>query len=110
MTTLSVQNSPVISGTIRLRSTRRRDAWERCVRTSLVTCGGLTMLTTAAIIIVLARETWKFFESPEVSIVEFLTGTTWSPLLGAEKHFGIWPLVCGTLLVTGAPLAERRML
>jgi phosphate transport system permease protein len=32
--------------------------------------------------------------------VEFFTGLEWNPLLGAEKHFGIWPLVSGTLLVT----------
>jgi phosphate transport system permease protein len=25
-------------------------------------------------------------------------------LLGAQKHFGIWPLICGTLLVTGVAM------
>ena len=38
--------------------------------------------------------------SREVTPVEFLTGTKWSPLLGEEKHFGIWPLITGTLLIT----------
>jgi phosphate transport system permease protein len=42
---------------------------------------------------------------PEVSLTEFLTGTTWSPLLGAQKHFGIWPLITGTLLVTAIAAA-----
>lgn len=78
--------------------------WERAVYTSLLLCGGLSILTTAAIIVVLARETWQFFSLPQVSIVEFLTGAKWSPLLGAQKHFGIWPLVCGTLLVTGVAM------
>lgn len=50
--------------------------------------------------VVLARETIGFFEFPDVSLVEFFTGLEWNPLLGAEKHFGIWPLVSGTLLVT----------
>ncbi|MFQ5472221.1 MAG: phosphate ABC transporter permease subunit PstC [Dehalococcoidia bacterium] len=45
-------------------------------------------------------EIWR----DEVSVGEFLTGTTWSPLLGAEKHFGIWPLVCGTMLVTAVAM------
>jgi phosphate transport system permease protein len=36
----------------------------------------------------------------EATVREFLTGSQWSPLLGAEKHFGIWPLVTGTLMVT----------
>lgn len=35
-----------------------------------------------------------------VSITDFLFGTRWEPLLGAERHFGILPLVCGTLMVT----------
>ncbi len=57
--------------------------------------------TTLAIIVVLFSETFRFFGSEGVSLWEFLTGGKWSPLLGAEKHFGIWPLICGTLLVTG---------
>lgn len=47
----------------------------------------------------------RFFASPEVSIWEYVTGTKWSPLLGARKHFGIWPLICGTLLVTAVAMA-----
>ena len=35
-----------------------------------------------------------------VSPLDFLFGTRWEPLLGAERHFGIWPLVFGTVLVT----------
>lgn len=34
------------------------------------------------------------------SIVEFIFGTRWEPLLGAERHFGVLPLVAGTLMVT----------
>ena len=33
-------------------------------------------------------------------MLEFLTGTEWTPLF-SEKHFGILPLVAGTLLVSG---------
>lgn len=36
----------------------------------------------------------------EVTPVAFLTGTSWNPLLGEEKQFGIWPLITGTLLIT----------
>ena len=35
----------------------------------------------------------------EVSILEFLTGTEWTPLF-SEKHFGVLPLVAGTVLVS----------
>ena len=46
----------------------------------------------------LATETWNFFS--EVSLKQFLLDTEWTPLF-AEKHFGIWPLVGGTLLTAG---------
>ena len=42
---------------------------------------------------------------PQVSAWEFFTGTPWAPLLGEEKHFGIWPLIAGTLLVTSIAAA-----
>jgi phosphate transport system permease protein len=35
-----------------------------------------------------------------VSLAEFFLDTQWTPLL-SPQHFGIWPLICGTLLVTG---------
>lgn len=41
-------------------------------------------------------EIWR----DEVTLSEFFFTGTWSPLLGTEKHFGIWPLVSGTLMVT----------
>ena len=63
-------------------------------------CAALSVVTTLTIIVVLLREAIGFFETEEATLVDFFFGTTWSPLLGAEKHFGIWPLVSGTLLVT----------
>jgi phosphate transport system permease protein len=50
-------------------------------------------------VVLLIAQTIRFFEFEDVSFWEFATGTQWSPLLG-EKHFGIWPLVMGTMLVT----------
>jgi phosphate transport system permease protein len=47
------------------------------------------------IVAVLLVETIEFFR--EVSWLEFLTDTQWTPLF-ADKHFGILPLVTGTLL------------
>lgn len=56
-------------------------------------------MTTIGIVVVLLVESLQFFG--EVSVVEFLTDTTWSPLADeAHQHFGILPLCCGTLLVT----------
>lgn len=65
-----------------------------------MTASSFSILTTLVIIIVLTTETIRFFRTDEVSFGAFITGLEWNPLLGAEKHFGIWPLVCGTLMVT----------
>jgi phosphate transport system permease protein len=83
---------------------RRVRVGERIVETGLVGCAAFSILTTFAIMAVLCKETFGFFALEEVSVVEFVTGTEWNPLLGAEKHFGIWPLIGGTLLVTGVAM------
>lgn len=75
---------------------------ERGIHAVLWTCAGVSILTTVGIVLVLVFEAARFFR--EVSVVEFLTGTRWAPLF-SPQHFGILPLVCGTLLVTaGAAL------
>jgi phosphate transport system permease protein len=68
----------------------------------LFLCAALSVLTTAGIIVVLAVETIAFLG--EVSIVEFLTGTEWTPLF-ANQRFGVLPLVVGTLLVSAIAMA-----
>ena len=75
---------------------------ERLIEALLALSAGLTVLTTAGIIWILAIETWHFFR--QVPLGEFLTDTQWTPLF-AEKHFGIWPLVAGTLLTTAVAVA-----
>ncbi len=82
-----------------LRLSRSETRRERLVAILLGLAALLTVLTTAAVVIVLARETFEFFRDPLVSVWEFLTGDRWTPLF-ADKHFGILPLVTGTLLVT----------
>lgn len=62
----------------------------------------ITVLITAGIIWVLLSESIAFFR--EVSIVEFLTATQWTPLF-AQKQFGIMPLLAGTLLTTAIAIA-----
>ena len=67
-----------------------------------MTCAYLSVLTTFGIVFVLIFETINFFR--EVSIVEFLTSTKWSPAF-ADPQFGIIVLVCGTLLTTAVAIA-----
>ncbi|WP_240689022.1 phosphate ABC transporter permease subunit PstC [Ammoniphilus sp. YIM 78166] len=70
---------------------------ERIVPAVLFLCALVSVLTTVGIISTLLFETIRFFET--VSIVEFFTGTRWAPLF-QPQHFGILPLITGTLLIT----------
>jgi len=70
---------------------------EKIIEGLLLACGIIGVLTTAGIIYVLLSESFDFFS--HVSIVDFFTDTQWTPLF-AEKHFGILPLLTGTLLTT----------
>jgi len=63
----------------------------------LFLCAALSVLTTAGIIAVLAFETYEFLR--EVPVLDFLTGTEWTPLFSNQK-FGVLPLVVGTMLVS----------
>ena len=57
----------------------------------------ISILTTIGIVLVLSIESFNFFK--EVSIIDFFTDTQWTPLF-AQKHFGIMPLLAGTILVS----------
>jgi len=74
---------------------------EKFIEGALAFCALLTILTTAGILYVLLFEAYNFFS--EVSIIEFLTDSQWTPLF-AEKHFGIMPLLSGTLLTSSIAL------
>ena len=84
----------------RPKSAAARRIRERIIVGSLALAACFSILVTTTIIVVLARETWGFFQFPDVTLAEFFGSIEWNPLLGAEKHFGIWPLVSGTLLIT----------
>lgn len=74
-----------------------RQLKERLIEGALLLSALFSIFITAGIIAVLFFETFEFFK--EVSILDFLTDTQWTPLF-AEKHFGILPLFAGTLLTT----------
>ncbi len=79
------------------RESRARHFRERAIKIVLAACAYVSVLTTFGIIFVLIFETIAFFR--EVSIVEFLTSTTWSAAF-ANPQFGIIVLISGTLLTT----------
>lgn len=70
---------------------------EKLIEKALAACALITILTTVGIIAILLVEAVGFFS--EVSIVEFLTETSWTPLF-AQKNYGILPLLAGTFLTS----------
>ena len=76
---------------------RRMRPAEAVIRGLLLICGALSIVTTVGIVLVLGRESMLFFQSPEVSLIGFLTGTHWQP---AIHQFGIWPLATSTLITS----------
>ena len=74
-----------------------RETSERVIGALLWTCGALSLLTTAGIILVLIQQALVFFT--QVPITDFLFGTTWTALFKTPLY-GVLPLVGGTLLIT----------
>lgn len=72
-------------------------AKEKIIEGGLWLSSFITILTTIGILWVLISQSVIFFK--EVSVIEFITGTEWTPLF-AKKKFGILPLLAGTALTT----------
>lgn len=70
---------------------------ERLIGYLLFLSALVSVLTTLGIIIVLLKETILFFKV--VSLQEFFLDTKWAPLF-KPQHFGVWPLINGTLMIT----------
>jgi len=76
---------------------RYRKARDRTVEFFLLAAGLVAVFTTLAIVAILVYESSSFFD--HVSLKDFLTDTMWTPLF-ADAHYGILPLVAGTLTTT----------
>jgi phosphate transport system permease protein len=74
---------------------------EMTIERLLSLCGSVSVLTTLGIIAVLSIESVFFFR--EVSLAQLLLDTEWTPLF-LDKHFGIWPLIAGTVLTSAIAL------
>jgi phosphate transport system permease protein len=72
-------------------------AQEHAAKIILAVFALISVITTLGIIYTLSAETFAFFS--EVSWKEFFFTSQWSPLL-EPRHFGIWPLIAGTFLIT----------
>jgi len=72
----------------------KRDLKEKLIKFILFIAASISVLTTLGIVYTLLSETLLFFTN--VSIVDFLTDTQWTPLF-ADAHFGIMVLLSGTI-------------
>ncbi len=79
-----------------------RNVSERLIEALLLGAAAVSVLTTIGIVYVLVSESIHFFQ--QVSIVDFLTDTQWTPLFD-DAHFGIMVLVSGTLVSSLVALA-----
>lgn len=82
---------------------RARGLGEWLIERSLAISSGVAIVTTLAIIAVLVSESVPFFQA--VSLRAFFTDTQWTPLFSENQHFGILPLVVGTLMTTAIAIA-----
>ncbi len=80
----------------------RRHLPERVIQGVLFLAAFSAVAVTIAIMVILVYESLGFFK--EVSIFDFLTDTQWTPLF-SNKHFGVLPLVTGTLVVAAVALS-----
>lgn len=79
------------------REFRARNRFESLVKLVLIACSAVAILTTAGIVFSVLFESLAFFR--QVSPIEFLFGTHWSPT-STPASFGLVPLLVGSLLIT----------
>lgn len=85
------------SGENKISLQKRPRLIESIIQGFLVFSGALSIFTTIGIVFFLSEEAIRFFQSSEVTILEFLTGTKWQPHLG---EFGVIPLLNATLMTS----------
>ncbi len=94
----STTTAPPTPASAILINLHKRPRWgERLIQGFLFFCGAVSILTTLGIVIELGKESLLFFSSPDVNLIDFLTGTKWQPTIG---QFGVLPLVNATLMTT----------
>ncbi len=99
MATNKLKDPPISK---RLAKNIRRNFIERLIEVILMMAALTAVFITLAIVYILTTEASTFFK--DANMVEFLTGKEWSPLF-ENPHYGILPLVTGTLTTSLVALA-----
>jgi phosphate transport system permease protein len=74
---------------------------EKAIESLLLFAALSSVAITVGIVGILVYESFGFFR--HVSLLDFLTDTQWTPLF-SEPHYGIFPLVSGTVVTTAVAL------
>lgn len=82
---------------------RKKGIKEQIIVWLLFLTASIAVVVSAAIIYTLLEGSIGFFFNPAVNILDFFTGTKWTPS-GINPRFGLLPLLSGTLLVAGGAL------
>ena len=86
----------------KLGYSHRRHMRERFIETILFLMAFTSVAITFSIVVMLVKESFVFFE--QVSLWDFLTDTQWTPLFD-DPHYGILPLIAGTVVSSAVALA-----
>lgn len=86
---------------VRLSRRQLRRLYEGLAEGILFMAACASIAVTFGILAILLYESLAFFQ--HVSLTDFLTDTLWTPLF-ADAHFGILPLVAGTVVTSGVGL------
>jgi len=74
---------------------------EKAIEALLLFAALTSVAITVGIVGILVYESFGFFR--HISLLDFLTDTQWTPLF-SDPHYGILPLVSGTVVTTGVAL------
>jgi len=85
----------------KLGYSHRRHIRERFIETILFLMAFTSVAITFSIVVMLVKESLVFFE--QVPLWDFLTDTQWTPLFD-DPHYGILPLIAGTVVSSAVAL------
>ena len=85
----------------KLGYSHRRHIRERFIEAILFLMAFTSVAITFSIVVMLVKESLVFFE--QVSLWDFLTDTQWTPLFD-DPHYGILPLIAGTVVSSAVAL------
>jgi phosphate transport system permease protein len=100
--TMEQEKSLNLNVSARLAKNVRRNIKERIIEFILMLAALSAVATTLSIVAILLYESLSFFKT--VSLVDFFTDTQWTPLF-EDAHYGILPLIYGTLTTSAIALA-----